>query len=58
MEIEEQSGAKVCSLNVEAFGHGEEDIDLYWNVENIVDEIRIDKVARLMINISKELNLD
>ena len=54
LEIENQSGVKVCSLNVEAFGHGEEDIDLNWNVENIVDEIKIDKVARLIINISNK----
>ena len=48
MKIEDQSAAKVCSLNIEAFGHGEEDINLNWKVENIVDEIRIDKVARLI----------
>ena len=48
LKIEDQSPAKVCSLNIEAFGHGEEDINLNWKVENIVDEIRIDKVARLI----------
>ena len=48
LKIEDQSDAKVCSLNIEAFGHGEEDINLNWKVENIVDEIRIDKVARLI----------
>ena len=44
----DQYHPKVCSLNIEAFGHGEEGINLNWKVENIVDQIRIDKVARLM----------
>ena len=48
LKIEDQSVAKVCSLNIEAFGHGEEDINLNWKVENIVDEIQIDKVASLI----------
>ena len=41
-----QFNVKVCSLNVESFGYGEEDINLHWKVENIVDEIRIDNVRR------------
>ena len=48
MTIVDQYHPKVCSLNIEAFGHGEEGINLNWKVENIVDQIRIDKVARLM----------
>ena len=43
-KVEDQSDAKVCSLNVESFGHGEDNIDLNWKVENIVDQIKIEKV--------------
>ena len=45
MTTDDQSDSKVCSLNIEAFGHGEDGINLNWKVDDIVDEIRIDKVA-------------
>lgn len=35
---------KVCSINVESFGQGEEEINLFWNDYIIVDEIKLSKV--------------
>ena len=46
MTTDDQSDAKVCSLNIEAFGHGEDGINLNWKVDDIVDEIRIDKALK------------
>ena len=36
---------KECSINVESFGQGENDIDLFWRVKNIVDQLEVNKVA-------------
>ena len=41
---------KVCSINVESFGQGEEEINLLWNKDNIVDEIKLSKVYQLNIS--------
>ena len=41
---------KVCSINVESFGQGEEEINLLWNKDNIVDEIKLSKVNQLNIS--------
>ena len=41
---------KVCSINVESFGQGGEEINLLWNKDNIVDEIKLSKVNQLNIS--------